>query len=321
MKNKKVRWTLKILSATISFLLIFYIVQPVFIPKYIDSSTTIVHGYSYLTENSIDMLCLGSSQMFCTVDAGKLTDEYGISSYDFGASAQPMCTTAYYYDEAMKTQAPKAVLVEVCGIFSGNDLYNEEDIAWNYSSMSMSIEKYNSLNNVLSNDYLQSAEYTFFPLLKYHDRWKSIGKTDIDYLLNQKQYINMKYRGFLPREECRKQIIAFLNNESNNMKLTIPKENEEAIKYIADECKEHSIKLLFFKSPSAIWTKEKSECTKKFMKDNDLIFLDLHDHLSEIAIDQDRDFYNEGHLNIFGAEKCTDFLAKYILQNGLIKLL
>ena len=131
----------------------------------------------------------------------------------------------------------------------------------------------------------------------------------------------MKYRGFLPREECRKQIIAFLNNESNNMKLTIPKENEEAIKYIADECKEHSIKLLFFKSPSAIWTKEKSECTKKFMKDNDLIFLDLHDHLSEIAIDQDRDFYNEGHLNIFGAEKCTDFLAKYILQNGLIKLL
>lgn len=183
----------------------------------------------------------------------------------------------------------------------------------------MSIEKFNSLNQVLSNDYWQSAEYTFLPLLKYHERWKYIDKTDIDYLLNQKKYINMNSRGFLSRDSFKKQKIMFLDDKSNNEQINIPKENVNAIKYISEKCKEHSINLLFFKAPSAIWTKNESESAKKFMKDNNLSFLDLHDHLSEIPINQDIDYYNEGHLNRNGAEKCTDYIAKYILQNELIK--
>ncbi len=117
LKKKYIRGPLKVLSFAVCFAAIFLLLQPFFVPKFQRDSTSIVNGFYKLEEDSLDVLFLGASQMFCGVNAQKLTEEYGISSYDFGASAQSLNITDYYLREALKTQKPKLVMVEVCAAF------------------------------------------------------------------------------------------------------------------------------------------------------------------------------------------------------------
>ena len=44
-------------------------------------------------------------------------------------------------------------------------------------------------------------------------------------------------------------------------------------------------------------------------------FLNTNDYYNEIGLDYSKDFYNENHVNVFGAEKYTEFVADYIATN------
>ena len=81
--------------------------------KFMGDSTTIVNGFYVEKRNDIDMVVLGSSNSFCTVNPLILYEEYGIAAYDFGSSSQPMHISVLYLKEALKTQKPKVVALEV----------------------------------------------------------------------------------------------------------------------------------------------------------------------------------------------------------------
>ena len=319
LKNRYFRWSLKIISAVLSFSLIFLFIQPFFVPKYIGGSTTIVSGYSYLDKNSIDVLFLGSSQMFCTVDAGMLTDKYDISSYDFGASGQNLTMSEYYYTEALKTQSPNLVILETCQIFLSNDKIGDDALSWNFDPMNISIKKFTTAQQVCNNN-IKAFNYSFTPLFLYHDRWNSIGdkdsggENDIDYVIDPKKYIDLSSRGFLARDHVEPQKLAFYNDDTSLK--TIPQESKTAILKIAEDCKNRNIKLVLFKSPSSSWTKGDSLSVKHFAEENSLEFIDLNEKLTEIGIDEKSDFYDGAHLNTNGAKKTTKYLA-ILLQSYL----
>ena len=64
-------------------------------------------------KDSIDVLFLGSSRIFCNVRTGILWDEYGIASYDLGGAETTMMSSFYHLSEALKTQHPEVVVLEV----------------------------------------------------------------------------------------------------------------------------------------------------------------------------------------------------------------
>ena len=76
-------------------------------------TTRKVEGFYAEEENSLDFVFVGSSQMFTTVVPAVLWEEYGMTSYDFGANEQPMYLSYYYIKEALKYQNPKAIVLEV----------------------------------------------------------------------------------------------------------------------------------------------------------------------------------------------------------------
>lgn len=316
LKNRYIKWTLKLLSALLSFILVWCGIQPFFVPKYIGDSTTIVKGYSYLEKNSIDVLFLGASQTFYGVDAGKLTNEYNISSYDFAATSQPITITPYYLSEALQTQKPKLVMVEVCSIFYSNQAFKENTLSWSYSPTSPSLLKFQSVYSFVDGDIIKSFEYSYAPLLLYHDRWSSIndkrhgGEHDIDFVFHPENYIDYSFRGFIPHDHIEKRNIMFY--ERVNSEKMIPAENVNAIKTLKVLCLKNNIKLLFFKVPASNWTKAESISVKQFMNDNELNYLDMNDYLKEIRINGETDFFDEKHLNISGAEKTTNYLATII---------
>lgn len=312
LKNKFVKWALKITSFMVIFGVVLALIQPVFVPKYMNSSTTIIKGYSHLEKDSLDVLFLGPSQMFCSVDAGSLTENYGISSYAFGATGQTLNITPYYFDMACKTQTPKMVMVEISLIFSGKSEMDQSTLSWNYATTPLSIEKFKSLNTVLEGDKIKTLQYTLFPISLFHDRWNALTKEDVSYVLNPSKYIDDSLRGFLPRDHVEEHAIAFYEN--NHSLKTIPEENKEAVLYIAEQCKEKGMKLVFFKTPVSDWTKGDSQSVKALMDEYGLEYLELNEALEEIGIDPATDFYNKNHLNTSGAGKTTDYLSEILKQ-------
>lgn len=92
------------IAAVVSFLvfigLVLGITGKIVRAKFIGDSTTIVDGFYAEKKNDIDVIVIGSSNSFCTVDPLVLYEEYGIASYDFGSSSQPMNISALYLKEA-----------------------------------------------------------------------------------------------------------------------------------------------------------------------------------------------------------------------------
>ena len=312
-KNKVVSFLVKGICLFITISVVFCCLQELFLPKYPRESTAIVKGFGQLDKDSVDVLFMGASQMFSSIDAKRLTEEFGISSYDYGASRQMISTTEYYLDEALKTQHPKLVMIESCEILHElSDDIRDEVIAYSYPPMPLSNEKFNYLLRDSDHDMLKTLEICYLPLLAYHNKWKSFEIKDLSETVFFDDYADYSLRGFNPREGCNPQKMAFYEESSVESKM--PEQNAKVILSIAEKCKSKGIKLVFFKSPSANWTKSDSACTKAFMSEHNIEFLDLHDHLKEIDINQETDFIDLYHLNQGGAEKCTKFVGKTIVD-------
>ena len=310
MKNRYFRICIKVLLYIVCFIVIFALLQEILIPRFYDDSTGIVDGFYELEKDELDVLCLGSSQMFCSIDAQLLTKEYGINTYDFGASDQPVFATKYYFEEAMKTQSPKLILIEVTKFFNYNLPLDDSAIAWTYTPTKISSEKFQSLLYALEGDTKNAIEYCYFPGLAYHNRWKSLGSENFImlYTIQGNSTINT-HRGFVAHEEITPVVICNNKENATTDPLTIPEENIESISYILDACAENDIKVLFFKSPNANWGLDRSLPLKTFMEDNGLDFIDLNDYISDIGLDKNQDFYDSAHLNKYGAKKTTEYLV------------
>ena len=306
-------WSIKFACAGLSFLLFFFLLQDLLIPRFPYESTSIVDAYSKMENNSIDVLFLGSSQMYCTIDSEKLTREHNVSSINLGAAAQPLLATKFYFNQALKTQSPKVICLEVTTAFNQNTNISEDKIAWSYSPMSPSIDKFNSLSEVFEGDFMRAFMYTYTPLFVYHDRWNSIKKSEIEYMIsNRILNSTIANRGYVRRDNIESYPIAFFNGTGE--KKTIPKESKDAIIYMKKQCDKKNIKLLLFKSPDSTWTKDESESIKQFVNYNGLEFIDLHEYINDIGFDSNHDFSDEGHLNDYGAQKVAGFIAKVVSQ-------
>ena len=111
---------LKILAKIVCFCLIFVLlldfVNGLFKPKWLEdrwtSSKTNVSFYK-LEKNSTDVLFFGSSVVAASADPFQLYNEYGISSYNLSVVSQTMSGTYFWVKEALQTQKPKVIFVEV----------------------------------------------------------------------------------------------------------------------------------------------------------------------------------------------------------------
>lgn len=299
----------KIFSAVISFSLIFLLIQPFFSPKFVGEASTMVDGLKQLDNPKLDVLFLGSSQMFCAVDAKTLTEKYNIASYNYGASSQPLSITEYYLNEALEYCKPKMVLVELGNLYYSNSQVDDTALTWNYAPTDMSLSKYNSVFDV-TKDIPKSLEHTLCPLLLYHSRWSEISNTDVNYYLNYYNSATYKNRGFLERNEIASQRMQFLNGDKKEY--VIPDENKRAIKSIVKTCSEKGIKVVFFKIPVPFWTLQQSVVMKKELKKDGVKCIDFFDYIDDIHFDEKKDFRDDHHLNVYGASKFTSFLGKYI---------
>jgi hypothetical protein len=168
------------LAVFISLIVIILLVtSEIFRPKHLEqpNNTTVkMDGYYALENNSLDVLFLGSSNAYYGFNPAVVYNETGLNSYVFAGESQSIETTYYFLIEALKTQQPEIVVIDVFGMLPEIDEYNNANV------IQRNIENLNfSLNKVNAYIDLIDKPLGIFDIFTYHNRLAELKKFELTY--------------------------------------------------------------------------------------------------------------------------------------------
>lgn len=275
---------------------------------YISSTTQL-----YSTEdNKMDVLFLGSSHCYCSVAPALIWNETGIASFNMTTSGQDKNSTVHYLKEALKTQSPEVVFVELWGLTFDEHMV-EGNIHRNMMGMPLSENSIELINDYVKDETMNEAYKLRWPIV--HTRYKELDKYDfIQYDFSEYgRGVDFNYNSTLAGRPDG----AIATEISVPLSMT----NEAWIKELHAISKEEGFDLVFFMAPAAIGVEEQCQvnAVKEYAEENGLGFIDFHQHLDEIGIDYATDFIDNWHLNGYGAEKVSSYLSNYLVENYDLK--
>lgn len=279
--------------------------------KFIGDSTTIVNGFYAEKKNDIDMLVIGSSNSFCTVNPLVLYENYGIAAYDFGSSSQPMNISVLYLKEALKRQKPAVVALEV-NMMVGDSISGgyEAGLRWGYTDLPLSWNKLKCIYQSVGKIDAEFFSYVF-PVFRYHSRWKELSKTDYTYFFQDK---TNNTKGYLETQAVSEKAVNLQDYCYDEGTAWIEEEVIACLDEITELCRKNGVTLLLFKAPRENWYIYETEAIRALAEERGLDFIDYNElyYQKILELDATCDFRDEQHLNDFGAQKVSMHLGDYV---------
>ncbi|GMQ56290.1 hypothetical protein AN1V17_06830 [Vallitalea sediminicola] len=257
-------------------------------PKSINDSggAKYYRGMGFLAEpnNSIDVMVYGNSDVYAGFVPAKLYEKYGYTSYASGTVLQTIGDINRLLRKTLKTQAPKVAILEV------DCLYEKRNKA------------------------IDDSNFLLSPFV-FHVRWKELKLRDFYTIPNRSKKYDIT-KGFVHSDEINKYDAGDYMGNKNQKPHPIPRRNLKQLKNFIKICRTNNIKILFLELPSASsWNYAKHNYINYLSKDLNIPFIDLNEKDSDFKIDFLRDFRDNGdHMNIFGAEKATTYVGRYLKE-------
>ena len=287
-----------------------------------DHSSQRLQTYQNLKKNTVDAVIVGTSGMDRFWIGAKAYEEYGMTVYPVTIEAMPSWVTIPMLKEATKKQNPKLVIMDMRS-FVGS--YPEGTTKFDvHSRRAIDILDLFSMTRleaiINTHKVIRQAEVEDAPLIdisyflsfvRYHGKWEEEGFT-FDELKNPES----KYMGFYMHKN-------FTTSPIQEYTPTVVTEERIPLDPIAQTWFENFIEyietqdyeVLFMQTPS---TRTKTEAGRlNTLSDylDELGYKYLVLDIDEDMYDLENDFYNDGHVNYYGAEKFTEWFAEYLDAN------
>lgn len=262
-------------------------------------------------DDDIDVLILGNSHAYTSTNAKALSEAWGLNVEIFGGSGQSMVETLTYYETTMKYKHPHYIFLEVFS--SSNDtraalqgkskgtLINDFDGIQNYK------DKLFALSRTLKWGNLSEGMFQLLRPTSMWSRWKLMENKNVkaDDAHGYSQRITYA-TGSLSIEEVMERC------QTHSMSgRALTEYNMTALRGFLDSAEKQGIIVVLYKAP----TMRGSECAyvrtvfdvgREY--ENVVLCADFHPSMLKMGLKLE-DFYDDGHLNIRGAEKFTYYFA------------
>ena len=300
----KVKQAAKIIIFCVVFLLLLNRIYDIFSWKdtageYYSS----MNSFYELEDSVVDVLFLGSSHCYCSVNPAQLWEEYGMGSFNMAISGQDLASTYYNFKEALKTQDLKVVCVDLYGCtFQGYGV--EGNLYRNLLSRKLSLTYLEAVNSIAEKD--NRSDFIFkWPIV--HTRYRELGKGD--FLTKRPTYLGYS-AGFNATPVAKND---FLDAEP----VPFEQAEQEWITKIIELAQESGTELVFFVAPyqAGQRAQENISYAKLMAGQHDVPVIDMIELSDELGLDWEKDFVDFGHTNHFGAQKVTAYLGKYLKEN------
>ncbi len=273
-------------------------------------------------ENSIDIIYLGSSNAYAHYNTTLGYHLYGFTTGFMSTDSQPPVTLVPLMKETQKRQKPSLYVIDISRFGTDSNLYNEGDIRRTTDSMKFSRNRNDAIKaslkftNVMKNDPTSKAGNNYynyyFSFLLYHNSWKNLQ------LLNFKGRTNL-YKGYLFDNYRIKKVPQkkFIWSENNHK---LPKENKEALLDLLEYVKKENLNVLFLipiRNMNEWIVGRLGEATSIIEKKGYKVI--NFNTLKDFTVDFNTDFYNQNHLNVYGATKYTLYFSNYLKEHYELK--
>lgn len=257
-----------------------------------------------------DVLAFGPSYMYCTFSPPELFRRYGLRSFVMGSPCQPINETAYFIKEALKVSTAKVVVLCADMIVFSPDLYIHKS-SFVHEALDGFPSGCTRIGMIMNLHTDSSIDEFLFPLVKYHERWKVLNNNDFLMKHIQNDYLgHMFYVGG-----------SFTNDVTSYSlddfsRADVFQENLEYLDQIKRIVDAAGASLILLSAPRHKGTADgRLASLHDYADRNKIDFIDLNLDFDKTGISNATDFYNGGHLNVFGAEKATRYIGKYLVDH------
>lgn len=256
-----------------------------------------------------DVVIFGDCDAYESYSPIKMYEEYGISAYIRGSGEQYICQTYYLLRDVLRTETPKVVVVSIHNLQNDvprNEAYNRMTL----DGMRWSKDKVDAINASMTEGET-FASYVF-PILRYHDRWNKLTKTDFEHVFTKDI---TSCNGYYMRCDIDPQV-----KFPPMIPLIDYSFGENAMGYldkIRVLCEENGIELILVRAPIEYgWYEQWDQNVEEYAAQYGLTYLNFCNYKEEMGLDMSVDTYDAGyHLNITGAEKLSVYFGKYLKDN------
>ena len=277
-----------------------------------DRETTLSCLYSE-EKDSLDVLIVGSSHVNSGYIPSLLWKENNISACNVFSWSQPMWISYHYIKEALKTQSPSVIVLEMFGMTYGHSSIMPEEIDRTSYQNSFSIDP--GLNFL---EMIQTVEFCgldlrnyedFLNLPRYHTRWKQLNAEMFSY--NPHNDVDpLKGYGLVLTSQAMEQ-----PEFSDQAPFTPYEYCVEYLEKITNLCEKEGIQLVFTVTPYVYNETEQGifEWIDSYAAEHGIPFLNYNgEDGKRIGFDYSKDLSDWGHLNFYGAQKVTLDLCEFL---------
>ena len=280
--------------------------------KYLDSVFKMKMFYEQ-EDNTVDVLVLGSSHIYQGFNTAVLWKEYGYAAYNLCGAAQPLWNTYYYLEEALKTQNPQVIILDVFTLSYTGEYGDTSYAIKNTYGLKWSQTKIDAIKT--SFDMEKAGYQYFFEVLQYHSKYSDLKKTDFyPYQANKEMYEN--HKGFY----CYYNSAAVKEKDLTGVEVynEISEKNEEYLRKIIELAQSKNIPLIATVIPydADIFHEGLYNTVQLIFDEYNVPFYNfVTDYKDVLAIDFKTDFADSQHLNHLGNTKVTHFFGDLLSAN------
>lgn len=271
--------------------------------------------------DTADVLLVGSSHSYCAINTQLLWEDYGIAALDISESGQTFAVTYRYLVEALKTQRPKVVFVELFKINSTFDS-NRGNLYRNTLNMKWSANFLDNLKSALRRvevegdrasgiAALQRSIALKFPV--FHTRYRELTEADFSAGEASLRYsANWSRKAYATPEAARGEGVA-----------TLSKAQRDALEGMVALSREYGFQLVFWVAPHVFMLPGRIayyNAVAQFAAQNGARYISFFDLAEEIGFDFETDMRDEelagSHVNSDGAAKITAYVGRLLSESG-----
>lgn len=267
-----------------------------------------IHGFFLEPKDSIDVVMVGSSGMYTYFYSPLAYEQQGFTSYSLATSTMPASLYKYAAEIAIEQQHPQLLIFETFS-FTYEDQLDETSLRKFIDALPNSEVKKKAIEELVPEDLRSSFTWNF---QKYHSAWPRVG--ELIEVLQDKMFMNRT--GYSITKNFATTPVMYQYRPLTEQ-YAVPEDGFRYLEELLDYLKEADIEnVLFVRYPETIQYENQESYGKMIdmIREAGFDFLNLEAAVGDMKLDLTTDFYNSTHLNIFGAEKFTTFLADYLMH-------
>ena len=287
------------------------------------------HTYRSLEKDSLDAIIMGTSGIDRFWIPSQAYEEYGMTVFPLATDAMPAWLYVPILKDALSYHDLKLVVVDIRSFGQINKKSDTMDVRARRVIDAMSMFSSQRLEAAFRTIQLRkkvdpkasAIDISYiFSVVKYHDKWM-----EDDFKI--KNHLGGKphnYMGYYINKDLT------VKSDKPRLKRYDPDHYEEldplcedALYELIDFAKKNNIELLFIDTPQ-IRAKFETGCSNtvyRILEEEGMKYIHHYTPDTESGIDPDlnldfdKDYYNTGHVNYYGAVKYTEKLAAYFMEN------